>query len=119
MKRLLFSVAALLGIFLLALTCQAVLDGLHIQFSSAVLGMIVLLIVFYIVGSVPRPLERASHGLLRYFPLFFVPASVGAMRYGALLAHSWVGLSVAIVASTLLGVWVAARVGTHFLAESR
>jgi holin-like protein len=52
-------------------------------------------------SSVSAEIESTSDTLLRYLPLFFVPASVGVMRYGALLAQHWLALALTLVISVL------------------
>ena len=110
---------ALLALLGLGLGCDFFLHALRWSFSSAVLGMVALLGLVIARGRVDTPLERAAHLLLRWFPLFFVPACVGVMEYGAVIAHAWLGLAVALVGSTLLGIVAAASVGTLLARNAR
>ncbi|MDE2480770.1 MAG: CidA/LrgA family protein [bacterium] len=103
---------ALAGFVAYAALCDGALAALHVRFSSAVFGMLVLLGIFALRRKVDAPIDRAAHALLRWFALLFVPACVGAMQYGTLLARSWLGVTVTLVLSTLIGVAVAAGVGT-------
>lgn len=73
---------------------------------SAVLGMLLLLSLLLIRGQVSPGLAQASHWLLRYMSLFFVPAGVGVVLYlTELYQHGW-ALVAALVISTLLGLVV-------------
>ncbi len=103
---------ALVGFVLFGAICDAFVAYAHLRFSSAVLGMLVLLALLAVRRRIDPPLERAAHLLLRWFALLFVPACVGVMQYGTLLAHAWLGVCVTLVLSTLIGIAVAAAVGT-------
>lgn len=87
---------------------------LHIPLPDAVIGLL-LLFVYLAAGKRPEPgTEATADLLLRYLPLFFVPASVGVMQYGALLAAHWAALLVTLtlsVAATLLVTIGVARLG--------
>lgn len=85
---------------------------LHVHFSSAVFALLVVLGICFARRGVDVPLERGAHVLLRWFPLFFVPACVGVLHYTSLLSHVWLGLIVALVCSSVAGIVVAALVGT-------
>lgn len=84
----------------------------RIRFSSAVAAMLVVLAICFARGRAGASLERGAHVLLRWFPLFFVPACVGVMRYASLLANHWLGLAAAMVLSSIAGIAVAILVGT-------
>ena len=104
------------SMIVLAAVLDAAFKQFHIAFSSAVLGLIVLLCAIGLRRRVDTPLERAAHGLLRWFPLFFVPSTVGVIDYGSAIGRSWIGITAALVISTLLGIAVAAIVGA-FVAQ--
>ncbi len=112
-------VVALAGFVAFGWACSYALAFAHVPFSAAVLGMVVLLAIFAMCRRVDVRVDRAAHALLRYLPLYFVPSSVGAMRYGALLRHSWLGIGLAVVISTLLGIWAAAAAGSMVAERSR
>ena len=56
--------------------------------------------------------EEAAELLLSNMALFFVPAGVGVMVYGDLIAAEWLPITVATVVSTFVVMFV-----TGFLAE--
>src|SRR5690242_12527554 len=74
---------------------------LHIPLPDAVIGMLLFFAFLVYRKNVGADIECTSDTLLRYLPLFFIPASVGVMRYGALLAQHWLALAVTLVISVL------------------
>ncbi len=46
-----------------------------------VVGMLALFVSLCVRGGLGRSVEMTAAGLLRYFPLLFVPAGVGAMLH--------------------------------------
>jgi holin-like protein len=89
-------------IFLCQLVGEACVRLLGIPVPGPVIGMVVLL-AWLVRGDGPSESVRAAGtGLLRYLPLFFVPAGVGLVTHGPLLRADWLALVLAIVGSTLL-----------------
>lgn len=74
---------------------------LHIPLPDAVIGMLLFFAFLVSRKNVSTEIESTSDTLLRYLPLFFVPASVGVMQYGALLARHWLALAVTLAISVL------------------
>lgn len=74
-----------------------------------VVGLILMALV---VGwrGLPANLHDTAHGLLRNLSLLFVPAGVGIIRQGGVLADYWVGVLVALVVSAVLTLTVTALV---------
>ena len=77
---------------------------------SAVVGILVLLSFMHFSPRYHSDLDRAAAPLLRFLPLFFIPAGVGIMKYTDILTREWLVLGTAIFASTLLGLIVTAIV---------
>lgn len=67
-----------------------------------VLGMGLLLVALQIGLVELKWLEEAAELLLANLALFFVPAGVGVMVYGDLIAAEWLPISVATVLSTFV-----------------
>lgn len=111
MIRSVLPTLAMASLVALAALLDALFAALHVRFSSAVFGLLVLLALLAVRRGVDTPVARAAHGLLRWFPFFFVPACVGVMTYAGVLREAWAGITVALVGSTLLGIAVAATVG--------
>lgn len=100
-------------IFLCQLAGEALVRLLGVPFPGPVAGMAILLVGLALAGGAPEGLRRAGTGLLRYLPLFFVPAGVGLIAHGARLRADWAPILLAIVGSTLLTMvavgWMIAR----------
>lgn len=79
---------------------------LHLPVSGPVLGMVLLFALFARHGPLPAGIERASRGVLRLLPLFFVPAGVGAVEHAGLIAGSWPAILAALAGSSLAALLV-------------
>ena len=75
-----------------------------------VVGMVLLFLALHWCQVLPDSLRATAETLLSHLSLLFVPAGVGIMQYGALLAKEWLALVVALVLSTLITVAVTALV---------
>ena len=75
-----------------------------------VIGMLLLFLALHWRKSLPAPLRTTAETLLSHLSLLFIPAGVGIVRYGALLAEEWLAVTVALVLSTLITVAVTALV---------
>lgn len=92
--------------FILLLACQLLGDliarALDVPVPGGVIGMLLLFLGLLLYRGVPAELEQASQGVLRHLALYFVPASVGIMTMGPLLAQEGVRIGVVMVLSTLI-----------------
>lgn len=92
--------------FILLLLCQLagelIARSLDVPVPGGVIGMLLLFIGLLIHRGVPEELEQASQGVLKHLALYFVPASVGIMTMGPLLAQEGVRIGVVMVLSTLI-----------------
>tara|TARA_B100001179_G_scaffold232553_2_gene225920 strand:+ start:2303 stop:2680 length:378 start_codon:yes stop_codon:yes gene_type:complete len=110
----------ILGMSLL-LACQfageLIARGLTLPIPGPVIGMVILLIGLSIRGKVPKSLRTTGEGLLRYLTLLFVPAGVGLMVHGRLIADDWLAIAATLVLSTALTLavtaWVMARLAAR------
>lgn len=73
----------------------------HVPLPDAVIGMMLFFLYLLLNKRLSEDIETTGDTLLRYLPLFFVPASVGVMRYGDLLARHWLALAVTLTISVL------------------
>lgn len=80
-----------------------------------VVGMVLLFLALQGRKILPDPLRATAETLLSHLSLLFVPAGVGIVQYGALLAKEWLPLVVALVSSTLITVAVTALVMKAFI----
>lgn len=92
--------------FILLLLCQMagelIARSLDVPVPGGVIGMLLLFIGLLLYRGVPEELEQASQGVLKHLALYFVPASVGIMTMGPLLAQEGVRIGVVMVLSTLI-----------------
>lgn len=75
-------------------------------FPAAVVGIFVLLGFMHMSPRYHADLDRAAAPLLRFLPLFFIPAGVGIINHRELLAAEWHMLSIVLIVSTALGLLV-------------
>lgn len=79
----------------------------HVPLPDAVIGMLLFFAYMAAAGKRLTPdVEETGDTLLRYLPLFFVPASVGVMQYGALLEQHWFALLVTLTISVAATMFV-------------
>ena len=75
-----------------------------------VVGMVLLFLALRWRQALPDALRTTAETLLSHLSLLFIPAGVGIMQYGALLARDWLAVVAALVLSTLITVTVTALV---------
>ena len=73
-----------------------------IPVPGGVIGMLILFVALLLRRGVPEELEKTAQVLLRPLSLYFVPASVGIMTMGPLLAQEGIRIGLAMVLSTLI-----------------
>jgi holin-like protein len=107
----------MLGGLVVILICQLV--GVFVVAATGlpVPGPVVGMVLFLVILMVRRPpdsagLARAGDLLLRYLPLFFVPAGVGIVSYLPLLAQQWLPVTVGLFGSWFLALAVTGAVAT-------
>ncbi len=81
---------------------EAVSRGFDLPIPGNVMGMGLLLLALMLNIVKLQWLEEAAELLLSHLALFFVPAGVGVMVYGDLIAAEWLPISVATVLSTFV-----------------
>lgn len=91
---------------LLLLLCQlageAVAQALGIPVPGGVIGMLILFVGLLVHRGVPEDLEKTSQVVLKPLSLYFVPASVGIMTMGPLLAQEGLRIGIVMVLSTII-----------------
>lgn len=76
--------------------------GLGVGLPGPVIGMLLLTGACVARPALAERLRPVTRGLLMHLSLFFVPAGVGVIAHGPVLAAHGIGLAVALVVSTLL-----------------
>ena len=100
------ALAVLLGCQLLG---EIVVRLIGAPVPGPVVGAALLAVVMAVRG-IPSFLPPVAHGILRNLSLLFVPAAVGVVQYGPLLAEHGIALVVILVVSTALAMAVTALV---------
>lgn len=88
---------------------EAIAHASALPFPGPVIGMLLLLPALQ-VTAIREPVRAVAEFLLSHLSLLFVPAGVGVVTHLDLVARHGVGLLVAIVLSTWIGMAVAALV---------
>ena len=93
----------ILGLWLLALIAQALVAQLPVPIPSGALGLAILFALL-LTGIVPlRSIERGASVLVRHHGLFLTPYAVSIIAFSELLLASGLGLAIALIASTAIG----------------
>lgn len=104
----------MLRAIILLLACLLAGEGLHriagLPLPASVLGLMLLLGWLLLVPRERPELEQTSGWLMRHLSVMFVPAAVGIMAQGPVLARFGWALGLAIGVSTLVTMAVTALV---------
>ncbi len=110
------ALAVLLGLQLIGEVAVQI-SGLPIP--GPVVGMVLLFGILRWRESLPEALRTTAETLLSHLSLLFIPAGVGVIQHGALLADEWLALLAAMVVSTLITVAVTAWVMQWIIRRQR
>lgn len=102
--------AALTVLLVYQLIGEVLVQLLTLPVPGPVVGMLLLFITLLLRGAAPEWLRTTSNALLGHLSLLFVPAGVGVMLHFKRLGAEWLPISVALVASTVITIGVAALV---------
>lgn len=104
----------MLGAIALLLVCQLAGEAVHrfagVPVPGSVIGMAFLLVWLAMVRRERPSLEAVTGWLTAHLAIMFVPAAVGLMNEGPVLARHGLAIAVATVVSTLLTLAVTALV---------
>lgn len=99
MIKYILSSALILGCLLIGKGASWLLNG---HFPGAVFGML-LLFLLLVSGKVSYDIVYPAGGfLLKYLPIFFIPAGVGLIEHLGLLEQSVWAISITVLCSTLI-----------------
>jgi holin-like protein len=102
--------AALSVLLVYQLIGEVLVQLLALPVPGPVIGMLLLFITLLLRGAAPEWLRTTSNALLGHLSLLFVPAGVGVMLHFKRLGAEWLPISIALVASTVITIGVAALV---------
>ncbi|PID43969.1 MAG: hypothetical protein CSA52_03345 [Gammaproteobacteria bacterium] len=91
----------LLVIFVYQIMGEVLRELLGLPIPGAIIGMLALLVTFAFVRP-PRAMVETASALIRFLPLFFIPAGVGIMAFTDELLANLLPIVVALVAGTLV-----------------
>lgn len=80
----------------------------QLPIAGNILGMILIFIALRLKLIRIEDVKPASDKLIKYLVLFFIPYGVGLMAYYELIADYWIPISVAVIISSLLSMYVSA-----------
>ncbi|CBL45282.1 LrgA, probably exported murein hydrolase [gamma proteobacterium HdN1] len=92
---------------LLAFQCVGwgISQAFHLPVPGPVLGML-LLLIYALVFTPSDDIQAICTQLLKYLPLFILPASVGIIDFGPLLRAEWLPVTLALTISLVISFWV-------------
>lgn len=102
--------AALTVLLVYQLIGEVLVQLLALPVPGPVVGMLLLFISLLVRGAAPEWLRTSANALLAHLSLLFVPAGVGVMLHFERLGAEWLPIVVALVASTVLTIGIAALV---------
>jgi holin-like protein len=119
-------IGAVTALLVCQLAGELISRGLHLPVPGPVLGMIMLLIGLLIRDrrttpaadaepQAPESLNHVADALLGNLGLLFVPAGVGVVLYGPLLARNWAPIAVAVFIGTILAIAFTGRLAQAML----
>lgn len=92
---------------------------LNLPLPGTVSGMLLLLGFCFVRGRSTPAITSASHALLSQLALFFVPAGVGLLAHGKLLAEHGLAMLATLALSTVLTLAVTALSLKYLLAKRK
>jgi len=117
MRSLLPLTLQILFFILIARLADQLVKWFHLPVPGSIVGIAILFALLKSGIVRLRWIERGSKWLLAEMLLFFIPATVGIMKYTSLIAHSGLIIAATIACSTiavmlcsgLIGQWVSGR----------
>lgn len=104
------SLPGLLALIALQLAGEAVVRAFSLAIPGPVLGLAALAALALFRGGLPPAVESCGDALLKHLALLFVPAGVGLVQFGPLIAAQGIKLILVLVISTAVTLVVTAFV---------
>ncbi|ASK62647.1 hypothetical protein CFK37_11035 [Virgibacillus phasianinus] len=109
--RIISQIALLYLIFLFG---EGLHNILHIPLPGSIIGLLLLLAGLSCKIIPIKLMEDGAGFILKYLPLFFIPATIGIMKYPSLLSWSGVVLLLIVVVSTIITMVTAGTISQFF-----
>jgi holin-like protein len=100
--------AAITVLLVYQLVGEVIVQVAGLPVPGPVVGMLLLFLSLVLRGGAPQRLQDTAQTLLSHLSLLFVPAGVGVMLHFRRLEAEWLPISVALVASTVITIGIAA-----------
>ena len=96
-------------------------DYLHLPLPGSIIGLLLLWTSLLLKVLPLHWIDMGGHFLLSYLPLYFIPATVGAMNYGHVFEGKGMLLILIIIISTFLTIIISGHISQYFsrLSEER
>ncbi|OEY71703.1 CidA/LrgA family protein [Salegentibacter salarius] len=99
---------ALAYIFGFLLLGELITYFFEIPIAGNILGMFLIFLALRLKLIKLQDVKPASDKLIKYLVLFFIPYGVGLMVYFEIIAAYWMPISVAVIASTVITLYISA-----------
>ncbi|WP_037316702.1 CidA/LrgA family protein [Salegentibacter sp. Hel_I_6] len=101
---------ALAYIFGFLLLGELITYFFEIPIAGNILGMFLIFIALRLKLIKLEDVKPASDKLIKYLVLFFIPYGVGLMVYFEIIADYWMPISIAVIASTVITLYISALI---------
>jgi holin-like protein len=105
---------ALAYIFGFLLLGELITFFFEIPIAGNILGMFLIFLALRLKLVKLEVVKPASDKLIKYLVLFFIPYGVGLMVYFEIIADYWLPISVAVIASTVITLYISAIIIEKF-----
>ncbi|HRE16387.1 MAG TPA: CidA/LrgA family protein [Rhodocyclaceae bacterium] len=102
--------AALTLLLVFQLVGEVIALTFALPIPGPVIGLALLFLWLGVRGGPGPELQNTASGLLQHLSLLFVPAGTGVMLHLSRMADEWIPLTIALLASTVIGLLVTAGV---------
>ena len=105
---------ALAYIFGFLLIGEAITYFFEVPIAGNILGMVLIFVALRLKIVKLKDIKPASDKLIKYLVLFFIPYGVGLMTYFEIIADYWMPISIAVIASTVISLYISAIIIEKF-----
>ena len=83
---------------------------LDVPVAGNIIGMLLIFLALFFKLIKLKDVKPASDFLVKYLVVFFIPYGVGLMVYANLIAEYWMPVTIVVLLSTLLSLYVTGAV---------